>query len=764
MPPRQPDELLDDHFREALGALRDRPSPPVADLDRPVREGSGLTGRHALELFEAMAASRHLDLAARYLRRDGPGLYTIGSAGHEANAAVAAAAQPTDPALLHYRSGGFYCARGQQVPGSTPLRDVLLGLVAAVDEPIAGGRHKVFGNAKLNVIPQTSTIASHLPRAVGVGFGIERARKLGVSPWPSDAIALCSFGDASVNHSTAVGALNSAEHTVHQGLPVPVLFCCEDNGLGISVRTPAGWVETAWSRRPHLRYFSADGTDLAATYDAALEAVEYVRRTRRPAFFHLRCVRFLGHAGTDAEIGYRSEADVATDLARDPLVAAAKQLVEAGVADAQQLLDRYESVREEVHLLSEEVARHAQLSSAEEVMATIAPRRHERIAAEAARSADPETRKRVFGGRLPEDAGPLTLADSINRTLADSLAVRPEMIVFGEDVGRKGGVYGLTRGLQRQFGPGRVFDTLLDEQTILGAALGSGVSGLLPVPEIQYLAYLHNAEDQLRGEAATLSFFSTGQYRNPMVVRVAGYGYQKGFGGHFHNDDAVAVLRDIPGLVIASPSRPDDAAAMMRTCLAAAASDGAVCVFLEPIALYHTRDLHEDGDRDWLAEYAPAEDWDDGHVPLESARVHGSGDDLTLVTFGNGTYMSLRVQRRLAEDGVDARVLDIRWLAPLPIADVVREAEATGRVLIVDETRRSGGVGEGLVTSLVDAGFDGALARVSSKDSFVPLGGAANLVLLSESEIEAAARELVSRDRPSRLGAAEPLSIAKTGR
>ena len=138
--------------------------------------------------------------------------------------------------------------------------------------------------------------------------------------------------------------------------------------------------------------------------------------------------------------------------------------------------------------------------------------------------------------------------------------MHPEVVVFGEDVAAKGGVYGVTRGLLRKAGAGRVFDTLLDEQSILGLALGFGVSGLVPVPEVQYLAYLHNAEDQLRGEAATLSFFSNGQYRNPLVLRVAGYGYQKGFGGHFHNDDAVGVLRDIPGLVVASPARPDDAA------------------------------------------------------------------------------------------------------------------------------------------------------------------------------------------------------------
>ena len=180
------------------------------------------------------------------------------------------------------------------------------------------------------------------------------------------------------------------------------------------------------------------------------------------------------------------------------------------------------------------------------------------------------------------------------------------MLVFGEDVGAKGGVYGVTRGLQRKAGRRRVFDTLLDEQSILGLALGAGVSGLVPIPEIQYLAYLHNAEDQLRGEAASLSFFSNGQYTNPLVVRIAGYGYQKGFGGHFHNDNAVAVLRDIPGLVIASPAHPADAPAMLRTCVAAAVTDGTVSVFLEPIALYHTRDLHDPGDERWTAPYAAA--------------------------------------------------------------------------------------------------------------------------------------------------------------
>jgi len=340
--------------------------------------------------------------------------------------------------------------------------------------------------------------------------------------------------------------------------------------------------------------------------------------------------------------------------------------------------------------------------------------------------------------RVRVEAGdPLTLAQAINAGLATVLERHSNALLFGQDIAVKGGVYGVTRGLHARFGAGRVFDTLLDETSILGLALGAAVSGFLPLPEIQYLAYLHNAEDQLRGEAATLQFFSQRAYRNGMVVRIAGYGYQRGFGGHFHNDDAVGVLRDIPGLVVASPARPDDAAAMLVTCSESAHVDGTVCVFLEAIALYHTRDLHEEGDDEWLAQIT------NEHVPVGAARTYLDGDDLTILTWANGLRLSLRVARRLELHGARARVLDLRWLAPLPVEDILREANATGRVLVVDETRRTGGVSEGVLAELVDAGFEGRSARVASKDSFVPLGDAARLVLVSEEEIEAAALDLV---------------------
>jgi 2-oxoisovalerate dehydrogenase E1 component len=748
---------LDERFRDAVSAVR----PPATPRSpgEPVRDGTALTGAQALRLFDAQLTSRHLDLAARWLRSFNEGFYTIGSSGHEGNAAVAAALRADDPALLHYRSAGFYCARAASADPDKGLvqaaRDVLRGVVASAQEPIAGGRHKVFGRADLQIIPTTSTVASHLPRAVGIGFGISRAATLrGVeTPWPDDAVVVASFGDASVNHATATAALNAAGWFDHTGVRLPLLLVCEDNGWGISVPSPPGWVAETLRSRPGIRYAEADGCDLAATYDAASEAVSYVREQRRPAVLHLTMIRLMGHAGSDAEIAYRSSEEIARDLNRDPLICTAKLLIEAGLARPAEVIERYDELGWQVRKVAEEVLGEPKLGSAAEVLAPLAPRRPLRVASSvadmAARAAGPGAAARAltFNGKLPEHAGPLTLAQTINATLTDALLALPGALVYGEDVARKGGVYGVTKNLRDRFGPERVFDTLLDETTILGLGLGAGVSGLLPIPEIQYLAYLHNAEDQLRGEAATLSFFSSGAFRNPIVVRVAGLAYQENFGGHFHNDNAVAVLRDIPGLVLAVPARPADAGPMLRSCIAAAAIDGTVCVFLEPIALYHRRDLYRTGDNEWLAPYPEPADWPGAHVPIGRARTYpvGSAEDLTILTYGNGLRMSLRVAARLATEGYGSRVVDLRWLSPLPAADLVREAAATGRVLIVDETRRSGGVGEGILAALVDGGFVGAARRIASADSLIPLGPAAEQVLAGEDAVTQGAHALLAR-------------------
>lgn len=689
----------------------------------------------AAELFEAQVESRLVDHTARWLRAEhGLGYYTIGSAGHESNAAVALGLRPTDPALLHYRSGGFYFARASQVAGQSPVDDTLRGMLARTTDQISGGRHKVWGNRMLNVIPQTSTIASHLPRAVGLAVSIGWG---GPQPSADDAVVVCSFGDASLNHSTAQGALNWASHAAERGQSVPILFVCEDNGLGISVPTPAGWVEASTRSRPGLEWGAAEGHDPAQVLAVTTDLVDRIRRQQRPGFLHLRTVRFLGHAGTDVETAYRPPAVLRHDLRLDPILGTARAVVDSRTCSGAELVAWYLERRVQIRHRALEIGDEPGFESAEQVirpLVAVDRSAVDRRAAELLAAAKPAMTLSP-GRSLNGNEEPLTLARTINTALALILAADETTIVFGEDVGRKGGVYGVTRGLQSRFGENRVFDTILDEQSVLGLALGSALNGRLPIPEIQYLAYLHNAEDQLRGEAATLGFFSNGQYRNPLVARIASYAYQKGFGGHFHNDNSIAVLRDIPGLVIASPSHPSDAAAMLAACVAESLLNGTVCVYLEPIARYHTVDLHGDGDRGWTAPFSV------DPVPIGSARPHGAGADGTILTWGNGLYLSLRAQRRLQHDhGEHWRVVDLRWLAPLPVDDILAESSATGRVLVVDETRHSGGAGEAILAALATGGFRGPMERLAAHDSFIPLGTAAELVLVDEARIVTTAR------------------------
>jgi 2-oxoisovalerate dehydrogenase E1 component len=717
-------------------------APPAAG--EAILDGSALDARGFRELFESQLISRHLDLMARVLRVQDKVFYTIGSSGHEGNAMVARATRHTDPAFLHYRSGGFMAERFRKLPGMDPVMDSALSFAASKDDPASGGRHKVWGSKPLWVLPQTSTIASHLPKAFGTAIAIEQARRIGHAlPIPDDSIAICSFGDASSNHATAQTAFNAAAWTAYQKLPAPVLFVCEDNGIGISVKTPDGWVARSFAQRADLDYFAADGLDLAAGYGDVQRAVEHCRRSRRPTFLHLRTTRIMGHAGTDFEIEWRSIEELCAVEATDPLLRSAAIALESGLMSKDEILALYEATRKQCFAAAEDADSRPRLASLQDVMKPLAPYTPDAVKAEAERAPSPEARIKAFGGeaKLPEKQAPKHLAIQINQALHDLFAKYPETLLFGEDVAQKGGVYTVTKGLQKAFGARRVFNTLLDETVILGLAQGFANLGMLPLPEIQYLAYLHNASDQIRGEAASLQFFSNDQYRNPMVVRIAGLGYQRGFGGHFHNDNSITALRDIPGLVVGCPSRGDDAATMLRTLAALAKVDGRVCVFLEPIALYMAKDLHEPGDGGWLTEY-PAPDQ---AMTLGEGRVYGEGNnDLVIFSFGNGVPMSLRAARMIEKKHKwKVRVVDLRWLVPLNEAYIREQAASAKRILIVDEGRHSAGVGEGIITAVVEGGYGARpFQRVVGADTFTPLAGAAFLVIPSEEEIVAAAASL----------------------
>lgn len=719
----------------------------------PSLHRSGLDKDTLLQLFESQLISRHLDLCSRRLQARGEAFYTIGSAGHEGNAAIAAAFRHNDMAFLHYRDAAFLIQRARQHSKTSPdknnpIWDMLLSFTTSSDDPISGGRHKVLGSHSLFIPPQTSTVASHLPKALGAAYSIPLAKRLEhKGQLPHDSVILCSFGDASANHSTAQGAINSACWASYQQVQLPLIFICEDNGIGISTHTPTDWIKASFNQRPGLHYLECDGLNLLDTYQTARKAENLARQHHQPVFLHIHCVRLMGHAGSDAEIAYHTQEQIEATEAQDPLLYSARLLIDNQVLLPEQIVHLYQKIAQEVSNMAEQAIHTPKLSTARAIMAPLIPPKKTN---KETLPLTVEQRKSLFSREQKTMAQPQHMARLINWALADLMAQHPEIIMMGEDIGPKGGVYNVTSKLSDKFGHHRVINTLLDEQSILGLAIGAAHNGFIPIPEIQFLAYVHNAEDQIRGEAATLSFFSNGQYTNPMVIRIAGLGYQKGFGGHFHNDNSLNIFRDIPGLIVACPSNGLDAVGMLRECVRLALEEQRVVIFIEPIALYMTRDLHKPGDGLWSFNYRMPDDSPLSN-PLKGATSKdqvkpqsfgqigqfGKGTQLAILTYGNGYYLSRQAAQVLQQEhNIQLRVVDLRWLAPLNEAAILDAVKDCENILIVDECRQTGSLGEQLVTLIMEQ-IDSPLRlkRISAKDSFIALGPAATLTLPSKDSI-----------------------------
>ena len=717
-------QVVDDNFKEFVNTLK-KPNKLL------ILKDYGLTESAFIEMFTSQIMSRQLDLMARALRLENKVFYTIGSSGHEGSVMLGRLTRHTDPAFLHYRSGGFMMERSRHIPSIDPIYDTCLSFAASQADPASGGRHKVWGSKDLWVLPQTSTIASHLPKAVGTALGIELGkRSVSGLPIPDDSIIMCNFGDASSNHSTAQGAFNAAAWASYQGLDVPLLFVCEDNGIGISVKTPSGWIERNYKHRPGLQYFKADGLDLAQGYRQVKRAVDFCRFERKPVFLHLQTTRLMGHAGTDFEVDYRNIDELEAEEAKDPLLKSAKLAVDSGLMSSNDIIDLYERMNQRCMESAYKADRQKRIETIEEVIESLAPYSPVDVKIQAEKCVDQDKRLALFGNQklLPENQPAKHMAILINKGLMDIMLKYENSLVFGEDVAQKGGVYTLTKNLYKKFSPKRVFNTLLDEQTILGLAQGYANMGMIPIPEIQYLAYFHNACDQIRGEAASLQFFSNNQYANPMVVRIPGLGYQKGFGGHFHNDNSFTALRDIPGLIVACPSRGDDAVKIMRTLMALAHVDKRVSVFIEPIALYMKKDLYKEGDNKWTFNYPQCEDY----IPIGEAKIYNQkAKDILIISYGNGVPMSLEAIDIFNKSHSESiATMDLRWLQPLNKKSICQLAMKFDTILIVDEGRESGSVGEGVVSAIIEnLNNPPQIKKITGVDTFTPLGDASALVL-----------------------------------
>ena len=339
-------EIIDQNFSKSLN----NSTLPDSTIELALPDVS-LGSNDLISIFESQIYSRHMDLKARELKEKGQCFYTIGRSGHESNAVFGNIFPITDIAFLHYRSSAFFIERSKKLYSSTPLYDMALSFMASSEDPISGGRHKVIGSKMLNIPPQTSTIASHIPKSVGTAFSIDRACDLDIKERDLDknSIVICSFGDASVNHASALSGFNTARWVKSNGGNVPIIFICEDNGYGISVPTPKNWIRNTFSNQENLKYFDCDGLNLLDTINTAQKAQEYCRFNRSPVYLHMKTVRLMGHAGSDIESSYLSISQIEETEKNDPLLHSARIILDNKCLSADEIIDLYEIARIKIH-------------------------------------------------------------------------------------------------------------------------------------------------------------------------------------------------------------------------------------------------------------------------------------------------------------------------------------------------------------------------------------------------------------------------------
>lgn len=540
--------------------------------------------------------------------------------------------------------------------------------------------------------------ASALPMCGGVGAqytptaGWAQAMKyyastLGRKDYEKD-IGVVLGGDGSVASNGFWAAITAA---TTQSLPM--LFYIEDNGFGISVpstvQTPGGNIAANLASWKNLAIFDGDGCDPALAARLVQEAVAFVRDERKPAMLRLTVPRLEGHSFQDTQT-YKSEATIEQEWARDPLPRLKEFLVPAVMSAAE--WDE-----------SEEGARAAAESA--------------RIDAEARPVADPETvtshvffdgEMQTMGGQHragylppvtseePDAAGPrINMVTAIRKTLDHEMSINDRVVLFGEDIGPKGGVHAVTLGLQEKFGTDRVFDTSLSEEGIIGRAVGMALAGLVPVPEIQFRKYAEPATEQIN-DCGTIRWRTNNRFAAPVVVRMPGGFFKCGDPWHSQTNEVAFVHQ--PGWKVAVPSNAEDAVGLLRTSIRGN----------DPVIFFEHRAML---DHAWARRPYPGDNF---ALPFGKARFTRTGHDITVVTWG---AMVHRCEE--AAEGISADIIDLRTLMPWDQDAVLTSVKKTRRCLIVHEDLGTAGFGAEISAVVADKAFmdlDAPVSRLTMPD------------------------------------------------
>ncbi|HUI57176.1 MAG TPA: dehydrogenase E1 component subunit alpha/beta [Bryobacteraceae bacterium] len=675
-----------------MAAISPVSSPQSASAGR----FEGLDPDQLIRAFRIMHTARRLDDREVALKRQNRIYFQISGAGHEAvQVAAGMVVRPGyDWFYLYYRDRALCLTLGV-----TP-HEMLQQAVGAAADPASGGRQMPshWGHRQLNIVSVSSPTGTQFNQAVGCA---EASRYGGHD---GDEITMVSCGEGATSEGEFWEALNMACLK-----KLPLLFLVEDNGYAISVpiecQTAGGSISALASGFPGLLRLEVDGTDFLASYRVMKEAAAWAREGHGPAMVHAHVIRPYSHSLSDDERLYKPAAERRAESERDPVTRFPQFLVEEGVLDRQMLQLMMHEIDEEVHQATHQ-ALHDDPPASETAL------RH--LFSEAV---DPTSE--VFESEPKFRGGPATMVDLLNATLREEMRRNPNILVFGEDVADcsregnlpevkgKGGVFKVTAGLQRAFGPERSFNSPIAEAAIVGRAIGMATRGLKPIAEIQFFDYIWPAMMQLRDELATLRWRSNGSFSCPAVVRVAIGGYLNG-GAIYHSQCGEVLFTHIPGLRVVMPSNALDACGLMRTALRA---DDPV-MFLEHKRLYrepYNRSPH------------PGEDYT---IPFGRAKVVKPGQSLTVVTYGALLQKSLlaatQVEKRSPHTSIE--ILDLRTLAPYDWPAIRTSVEKTNRVIVAHEDCLSFGYGAEIAARIADELFDrldAPVRRVGALDTWV---------------------------------------------
>jgi 2-oxoisovalerate dehydrogenase E1 component len=658
---------------------------------------AGLEPELLIKAFRLMQTSRSLDDREILLKRQQRIYFQISAAGHEAiQVAAGLVARPGYDWFYPYYRDRALCL----TLGMTPA-DMLLQAVGAASDPSSGGRQMPshWSDPAKNIVTGSSATGTQFVQAVGCAEG---CRLL----YPGeDRLVLASSGEGATSEGEFWESINQA--CLNR---LPVLFLIEDNGYAISVpvenQTPGGSISKLLAGFPDLLTIEVvDGTDLISSYKAMSAAAAWCREGHGPALVHAHCIRPYSHSLSDDERSYKTKHERDEEALRDPLTTFPKFLIEEGVLEASELERMVREIDSDI------------LEDTHRAMKAAPPEPSTALLHLYSETIDPASSQ--FDAAAQPEGEPRTMVDLINATLKEEMRRDERVIVFGEDVADcsregglaevkgKGGVFGVTAGLQIEFGSKRCYNSPIAEASIVGRAIGMATVGLKPVAEIQFFDYIWPAMMQIRDELASMRWRSNGSFSAPLVLRVPIGGYLTG-GAIYHSQCGEVSFTHLPGLRVVFPSNAEDACGLLRTAIRC---DDPV-LFLEHKKLY--REMYNRAPH-------PGPDFT---IPFGKAKVVKTGTSVSIVTYGALVQKSLlaaqEVERRVP--GASIEVIDLRTLSPYDWEAIRASVEKTNRVIIAHEDTLSFGYGAEIAARIADELFtylDAPVKRVAAMDTWV---------------------------------------------